>query len=107
MLALLVVAITIFAYVNFQNKELMMSYSGVVKLDSASYEDLKLNNAVYINQLDAPNGRLHLRFNDKKTLNDAIGKQVKLSGLQKTVRLDNGESIWELQVNKVEYEAIK
>jgi hypothetical protein len=103
MLAILVVASAIFAFVNFQNKEQMMSYKGVVKLDTASYEDLKLNNAIYIDYSDAPSDRLYLRFKDNQTPKDVIGNQVRVFGRKETSQLDNGEFIWELRVNDVEY----
>lgn len=107
MLAILVVAIAIFVNVHFQNKDRVVTYTGVVRLDTASYEDLKLNNAIYIDNSDAPSGRLYLRFKNNQTLNDAIGKQVKVFGLKETSQLDNGELIWVLQVSDVDFITLK
>lgn len=96
-------AIAIFGYINSQRHDPVMSCTGRVQLDTASHEDLRLNNAIYIDDLDAPHGRMYLRFKNDGKMNDAIGKHVRATGPLKSVQLDSGESITELWVNDIQY----
>lgn len=99
----LIGAIAMFGYVDTQHHDPVMSSTGCVQIDTASYEDLRLNNAIFINDLDAPRGQLYLRFKDDKTMNAAIGKYVTATGPLKSVLLDSGESITELWVDDIQY----
>ncbi len=96
-------AIAMFGYVHFQRHDPVMSCTGRVQLDTASHEDLRLNNAVFIDDLDAPRGQMYLRFRNDRAMNEAIGKHVTATGPLKSVQLENGESITELQVSNIQY----
>lgn len=102
-LGVVIGAVAMFAYIDSQRRDPVMSCSGRVQLDTASHEDLRLNNAIFIDNPGAPHGRIYLRFKEDKTMNDPIGKQVTVTGSLKSVKLDNGESITELDVEDIQY----
>lgn len=104
-LAILIGAFAIFTYVDSQRP--VMSYTGRVQLETASHEALPLNNAIFIQNSDAPRGRIYLRFKDDHAMNDAIGKEVTVSGSLESVQLDDGESISIMEVGKIDYLPIK
>lgn len=99
----LIGAIAMFGYVGSQRRDPVMNCTGRVQLDTASHEDLRLNNAIFIDDLDAPRGRMYLRFKTDKSMNDAIGKYVTATGPLKSVQLDNGEFMTELWVDDIQY----
>lgn len=86
-----------------QHLDPVMSSSGRVQLDTATHEDARLNNAVFIDNPDAPQGRMFLRFSDDKTMNAAIGKKVTVTGSLHAVKLGDGRTITELLVGELEY----
>jgi hypothetical protein len=98
----LIGAFAMFAYVSSKRHDPVMSCTGLVKLDTASHEDLRLNNAIFIDEVDAPRGRMYLRFNSDRTMNEAIGKYVIATGSLSFMKLDNGDSITELRVNDIQ-----
>lgn len=100
---ILIGAFAMFAYVSSERHDPVMSCTGLVKLDTASHEDVRLNNAIFIDDMDAPRGRMYLRFHSDRTMNEAIGKYVTATGPLLSVKLDNGESFTELQVNDLQY----
>ena len=44
-----------------------------------------------------------IRFTDDMKMNDAIGKHITVTGSLKSVKLDNGESISELDADNIQY----
>ena len=82
-----------------------VNISGVLQIDSASHEDLYLNNAIYISSPSAPDGRIYLQFRSNKQLNtawDANGANVELTGEIKSHILDSGEPVTEIHVQTFE-----
>jgi hypothetical protein len=78
-----------------------IAFIGKVQLDTASYEDIRLNNAMFIENPGAPDGRVYLRFTDDRIMNDTVGKQVQVSGQLKSVKMEKGHFITELTVINV------
>lgn len=89
-------------YLRTQQNAPTISFTGIAQLDTASHQELQLNNAIFIENAGAPDGRVYLKFNDGRTLNDSIGKQVQVSGQLRSVKLESGNFISELLVEKVQ-----
>ena len=82
-----------------------VSIKGILELDTATHQDLYLNNAMYIVSPTAPNGRIYLKFRANKELKHASGAirdNVELTGVMKSHILDSGEPVNEIQVQKFE-----
>lgn len=103
-LGALIGALATSGYTGFQQQDPVMSSSGRVQVDTASHEDVRLNNAVFIDNPDAPQGRMFLKFNDEKTMNEAIGKNVTVTGPLHSMQLNDGRTITELQVSEIKYQ---
>jgi hypothetical protein len=95
-------AVAMFGFKNAQQSAPVMSCSGRVQLDTASHEDLRLNNSVYMDNRDAPNGRMYLQFKDDQAMNNMLGKRVTVTGRLKSVELDSGDSITVMAVDIAE-----
>lgn len=102
-LGALIGGIAITGLIHSQHRDPVMSCSGRVQLDTASYDDAHLSNALFIENPDAPQGRMYLKFNNDRTMNEAIGKSVTATGSLRSVKLDNGGSITELLVSELKY----
>jgi hypothetical protein len=90
------------SYMRISEPAPAIAFIGKVQLDTASHEDIRLNNAMFIENPGAPDGRVYLRFTDDKIMNDTVGKQVQVSGQLKSVKLEKGHFITELTVINVD-----
>ncbi|AFZ01608.1 hypothetical protein [Calothrix sp. PCC 6303] len=90
------------SYIRISEPAPAIAFIGKVQLDTASYKDIRLNNAMFIENPGAPDGRVYLRFTDDKIMNDTVGKQVQVSGQLKSVKLEKGHFITELTVINVD-----
>lgn len=90
------------SYIRMGEPAPAISFIGKAQLDTASQEDTRLNNAIFIDNPGAPHRRVYLRFSDNKIMNDTIGKQVQVTGRLKSVKLEKGYFISELTVINVE-----
>lgn len=102
-LGALVGALAMSGFAQFRHEDPVMSASGRVQLDTASHGDPHLNNAIFINDPDAPQGRMYLKFSNDGMMNEAIGKNVTATGSLQSVKLDDGASITELHVSNLKY----
>jgi hypothetical protein len=89
------------SYIGISEPAPVIGFIGKVQLDTASHEDIRLNNAMFIENPGAPDGRVYLRFTDDKIMNDTVGKQVQVSGQLKSVKMEKGHFITELTVINV------
>jgi hypothetical protein len=90
------------SYMRISEPAPAIAFIGKVQLDTASHEDIRLNNAMFIENPGAPDGRVYLRFTDDRIMNDTIGKHVQVSGQLKSVKMENGHFITELTVINVD-----
>lgn len=102
-LGVIIGGIAMFGCISFRQRDPVMSCSGSVQLDATSNNNLGLDNAIFIDDPDAPSGRMYVRFKNDRSMNDAIGKRVKVTGPLKSVQLDNGASITELEAADIQY----
>lgn len=103
-LGALIGALAMAGFTRSLHRDPIMSSSGRVQLETATHEDARLNNAVFIDNPDAPLGRMFLRFGDDKAMNEAIGKNVTVSGSLHAIQLGDGRTITELQVGELKYQ---
>lgn len=76
--------------------------SGTVTLDTASYPNLYLNNAIYLDNPTVSDRRIYLDFQDDATMNEALGKTVTVVGTLQTVDIGDGEEVTEMDVLRIE-----
>ncbi|AKG20000.1 hypothetical protein IJ00_00565 [Calothrix sp. 336/3] len=94
--------IAVTSYITIRETTPVITCIGKVKLDTASYEDIPLNNATFMENPGVPSGRLYMRFTNSKTMSHTIGKFVKVNGRIKSVILKNGDLINEMIVINLE-----
>ncbi len=81
-----------------------ISFKGRAVLDTATYQNPYLNNAIYLDNPALTEDRIYLFFQDDITMNAIIGKKVTVSGFLKTVNIGDGLDVTELTVVNVEYQ---
>ncbi|MFN0021805.1 MAG: hypothetical protein ACKVP0_26460 [Pirellulaceae bacterium] len=89
-------------YFSSSNPEPQITLNGLAVLDTASHQDMYLNNAIHLDGPATINGPIYLRFADDKMMNGAIGKTVSVSGSLTAVKLDNGTYVTEMTVRNTQ-----
>jgi hypothetical protein len=102
-LGTLIGALAMSGYSRLQHRDPVLSSTGRVQVDTISHADPRLDNAVFIDNPDAPLGRMFLKFRDDETMNEAIGKNVTVTGSLHAVQLDDGQTMTELHVGEIKH----